>query len=389
MNNGFFEKKTVLRVVSYIVVAALASVLTMALNGRILPDKLTQLEQLIDEKYIGESDRTELTDAAAAAMVKATGDKWSYYIPALEYQTHKEQKANAYVGIGITITQREDKTGFDIIRVTPGSAAEGAGVLAGDVLTHVEGQDVAGMGSDAIRELVRGNEGTQVTVAVLRGKQSHSFTITRQSISVTVAEGKLLTDDIGLVTIYNFNDNCQKETVAAIESLLEQGAEKLIFDVRNNPGGYKKELVDLLNYLLPEGPLFHSEDYASRQVVDTSDEKCLEIPMAVLVNGNSYSAAEFFAAALEEYDWAVVVGEKTTGKGHYQQTYLLNDGSAVNLSVGKYFTPNGVNLTETGGITPEILVEVEEEIAKDIYAGTRNWQDDPQIQAALQALQKS
>ena len=178
----------------------------------------------------------------------------------------------------------------------------------------------------------------------------------------------MVSDDIGLVTIHNFDSRCAEETIAAIEDLLEEGAEKLIFDVRFNPGGFAHELVKVLDYLLPEGEVFHTVDYAGREQIDTSDASCLEVPMAVLVNGESYSAAEFFAVALQEYGVGIVVGEKTSGKGHFQQTYRLNDGSSVNLSVGKYFTPSGKSL-EGVGITPDIELTVEPEAAFEILAG--------------------
>ena len=156
--------------------------------------------------------------------------------------------------------------------------------------------------------------------------------------------------------------------------------------MRYNPGGYVDELVKVLDYLLPEGVIFHQVDYKGREDKDYSDADCVDMPMAVLVNGDSYSAAEFFAACLREYDKATVVGTKTVGKGYYQETIVLTDGSAVNLSTGKYFTPKGVNLTEAGGLTPDIPVDVSDEIAAKIYYGTITPEEDPQLQAAMAAL---
>jgi carboxyl-terminal processing protease len=161
----------------------------------------------------------------------------------------------------------------------------------------------------------------------------------------------------------------------------------LIFDVRYNGGGYADEMVDLLNYLLPEGDLFRTINYLGNEAVDKSDASCVEVPMAVLVNGSSYSAAEFFAAALREYEWATVVGEKTSGKGHFQVTFPLSDGSAVGLSIGKYFTPKGICL-EGVGIEPDVSVAVDQETAAAIYAGTLDPMEDPQILAAIEALKK-
>jgi carboxyl-terminal processing protease len=170
-----------------------------------------------------------------------------------------------------------------------------------------------------------------------------------------------------------------------VEQLMEQGAVAIIFDVRYNGGGYAEEMVKLLDYLLPKGDLFRTVDFMGVEDVDKSDAACVELPMAVLVNGSSYSAAEFFAAALREYEWATVVGEKTSGKGHFQVTYPLSDGSAVGLSIGKYFTPKGQCL-EGVGLTPDVPVAVDEETAYAIYAGTLDPMEDPQILAAVEAL---
>lgn len=301
------------------------------------------------------------------------------------YLIYREQMNNAYVGIGITITVSEDGSGFLVTEVNKGGAAEEAGMIAGDVILEIEGQTTEGMTTTQARDLVRGVEGTQVKLVIRRDSERLELSVTRKTVETPVTDSWLLEDGIGLITIYNFDDRCAKETIAAIENLMEQGAEALIFDVRGNPGGYKDELVELLDYLLPEGPLFRSEDYTGKVFVDESDASCLEMPMAVLVDADSYSAAEFFAAALDEYDVAVVVGQPTSGKGYFQNTFELDDGSAVTISIGKYTTPNGVSLADAG-ITPEILVEVDEETAFKIYAGILDPVDDPQVQAAVEAL---
>lgn len=381
--------KKVWRILSYVLVAVLASCATLAVDAFLVDDrqasKLEQMADLIEERFIGEADRTVIEDNAAHAMVASLGDQWSYYIAAKDYAEHMEQMNNAYVGIGITIQLTEDNSGVLVIKVNEGGPAEEAGMLVNDIIVGVAGQRIAGMTTDDVRNLVRGEENTQVAIVVLRGEEEIELSVTRKQVQTPVAVAAMLEDNIGLITITNFDSRCFDETEAAIETLLEQGATALLFDVRNNPGGYKHELVKVLDYLLPEGPLFRSEDYTGKVTVDESDADFLAIPMAVLVNGDSYSAAEFFAAALSEYEAAVVVGEKTVGKGYFQQTFPLADGSAMGLSVGKYSTPNGVNLAGVG-ITPDIVVEVDEETAWEIYAGTLDPALDPQIQAAVEAL---
>lgn len=377
------------RLLSYVLVAVAAASFAVGIVFFVLSgeqNKLRELENIIQERFIDEVDTTAIEDAAAAAMVDALGNRWSYYIPASQYADHLANQKNAYVGIGITIILREDGKGFDVMKVEEGSGAQAAGILAGDIVTGVEDQSAKELGMDGARALIQGKEGSTVSVTVLRGEETLTFQVERKRIEVTVAKGQMLEDKIGLVTIVNFNDRCADETVAVIEQLLEDGAEALIFDVRFNPGGYKEELVDLLDYLLPEGDLFRSLHYTGAERVDTSDEACLELPMAVLMNGDSYSAAEFFAAALSEYDWATLVGQPTTGKSHFQTTIELSDGSAVNLSVGKYFTPKGVSLADVGGLKPDVTVEIDEETYGAIYAGTLDAAKDPQVKAAIQAL---
>ena len=380
-------KKQLLRFASYILVSALSTVMTLGIvqwktGGE---SKLDHLEALIDFYYIEDADMTVLEDAAADAMIMATGDRWSYYIPAKDYASYVETSENAYVGIGITITVAHDGSGLQVMEVNPGSSAEEAGIRVDDVITAIEGQDAAGMTTTDARNLVRGKEDTQVQMTLWRAGETINISVTRRRVEVKVAEGQLLEGNVGLVSIANFDDRCASETIAVIESLMEQGAASIVFDVRNNPGGYAHELVKLLDYLLPEGELFRTVDYAGREDVDRSDEKYLDIPMAVLVNRESYSAAEFFAVALQEYEAAVVVGERTSGKGHFQSTFRLNDGSAVALSIGKYFTPKGISL-EGVGITPDVEITVDEETFADISYNKLTPTEDPQIQAALAAL---
>ena len=380
---------------SYILVAVAAAVITLAVtagNGSTIvfpgTSKLEELQKLLETYYI-DIDKVEMTkveDAAANAMVEALGDRWSYYVTKEEYAQLMEQNANSYVGIGITITARVDKQGFDITKVEPGGSAQAGGILPGDILIGAEGERFINVDSSVCSGIIRGKEGTKVTVNVIRDGEELSFELTRQTIKTKVAEGKMLPGNIGLVSITNFNDRCAEESIAAIESLIEQGATAFIFDVRNNPGGYKHELVKLLDYLLPEGKLFVSKDYTGKESTDWSDDKCLRMPMAVLINGNSYSAAEFFAAALEEYEWATVVGDPTTGKGNFQVTFQLSDGSGVGLSIGKYFTPKGVSLADAGGLMPKVLVEISEELEAKIYSDLVPPEEDPQIQAAVNAL---
>lgn len=378
-------KKLILRIASYALVAALAGSAALVAERAFCDHKLSELEGLLVERYIGETDRKTLTDAAAREMVNALDDRWSHYMTAEEYEIYQDTMSNSYVGVGITIEQREDGQGLNITEVTDGGPAQTAGVLAGDRLVKVEGQSIFDMTINDVAAMVRGQEGTSVKLTVLRGTEELTLTVQRKRMESVVATGVMLEEGIGLVTIANFDSRCAQETIAVIEDLRRQGATALIFDVRNNPGGYKSELVKLLDYLLPEGPLFRSQDYRGVETVDESDASCLDMPMAVLVNLHSYSASEFFAAALSEYEAATVIGEKTYGKGYFQNTFELEDGSAVTLSIGKYCTPKGVTLAGVG-LTPDVEIPVDEETAVKIASGLLEPQEDPHIQAAVNVL---
>ena len=386
MNSGKKWLRILLKVVSYVLVAAIAAFAGATLMLFRDRGKLEQLEAVIDYYFIDDYDKTAMEDAAAAAMVDALGNRWSYYIPAKDYTAHVERQENAYVGVGITITPLENGTGLEIIHVEAGGGAAEAGIQVGDILIRVNGQGGEDLSVDEIKSLVQGEEGTEVALTVLRDGAEHTFQVERRKIMTIVATGQLLSGNVGYIKINNFNDRCAEETLALVEDLQNQGATKLLFDVRFNPGGYKDEMVKILDHLLPKGDLFRSVDYTGKEDVDVSDAACLDIPMAVLVNADSYSAAEFFAAALQEYEWASVVGQATTGKSHFQITLNLQDGSAVNLSVGKYLTPKGVSLADVGGLQPDKVVEVDEDTYAEIYYGELSPEEDPQILAALEVL---
>lgn len=377
------------KILGYVLVAVIASGITLgatALANYRNRTKIDEINSLIQRYYVGEADRDAMEEAAAYAMIDAMGDPWSYYIPASQYDAYMEQMNNVYVGIGISVGSTEDKTGMEVKSVEPDGPAKEAGVLPGDIIVAVEGQTIAQIGMDAATALIRGEENTEVMLTILRDGETMQISVVRKTLPRIVTSGQLLEDNIGLVTIENFDARCAQETIAIIEQLQDQGAKALIFDVRYNPGGYKKELIKILDYLLPEGVLLRSEDYRGKQEVVYSDEKCLEMPMAVLVNGESYSAAEFFAAALEEFDWAFTAGTNTTGKSRSQNTFRLSDGSAVGFSTGQYFTPKGVSLAEVGGLKVNIPVEITEEMDAKIYFDLVPPEEDPQIQAAVQKL---
>ncbi len=348
--------------------------------------KLVELRQVIDRVFIGEIDEDYMTECLCTAMVAGVHDEWSYYISAEDYAEYIENQTNSYVGIGITIRLIEETDpGFTIIEISPDSPAEKAGLKPGDILIGVGGESAIELGMDETKNRVRGEAGTEVTVKFLIDGEEKDVTLTRASVKSVNVTYELLEGNIGYIHIKNFEQDCASDTISAITDLQRQGATSLVFDVRFNPGGMKSELVELLDYLLPEGVIFRSERYDGTTSEDRSDARCLDMPMCVLVNVDSYSAAEFFAATLQEYGAATIVGTQTYGKGYFQQCLMLSDGSAVNISTGKYYTPNGVSLAGVG-ITPDKVVEVSDEDYLAIYIGSMEHDKDIQLQTAISIL---
>lgn len=381
-------QKSLILVLAFAVAILGSAIVTMQLTYREqtpVEAKTAEIGAYLDRFFIDDYDEEKLADAAASAMVEATGDRWSYYLTAEEKSSYDEQMQNAYVGIGVTITAQKELGGMRIEAVTADGPAEEAGLLTGDIITEVEGEKTLDLGMTGTRTKVRGEAGTFVTLTILRGEESFPVSVERRSIQTPVATYEMLDGQIGYIKIANFDTRCAEETNAAMDELIAQDAKALIFDVRNNGGGYKNELVKVLDKILPEGILFQSEDYQGSKQIDRSDADCIDLPMAVLVNQDSYSAAEFFAAAIQEYDWGTVVGTKTVGKGNFQTAFTLSDGSMLNLSIGKYYTPQGRSLTDTG-ITPDVEIALSDEDGAKLYYGQLEKADDAQLQAAIREI---
>ncbi len=335
--------------------------------------RYVEIEKIIDDNYIGDADYNELYNAAAAAMVKSIGDKWSYFMNAEEYEAYKLSSSNEYSGIGVSVKVNSSGE-FEVFSVEESSPAANAGIAVGDIITAIDGEDVSDKTIEDVSLLIRSKVNKDFPMTLESGGDTKTVTVACEIIYKNPVSSRLLDGNIGYIKISNFEAGSSENTKKAIEQLLQTGATSFIFDVRDNPGGLLTELVDLLDYILPEGDLFISVDKSGKETVQTSDKVSLKNKMIVLVNGNSYSAAEFFAAALQEYNWATVVGEQTTGKARSQITLELSDGSAVHISTHKYLTPNRVDLAEAGGVTPDIAVAQDDE------------KTDKQLETAINAL---
>ena len=315
--------------------------------------KYLEIKNIIDQNYVGEVDEETVSSAAFAAMVTGLGDKWSYYMSPSEYAAYKLYSANQYTGLGVSIDKDAETGGFKVLGVSTGSPADNAGIKAGHIIISVAGKDITNLTVGDARSFISANLGKSVAVTLINldGNQQE-LTVDCTLTYTNPVSYQLKDGNIGYVKIASFDAGSAELVTAAIESLLGSGAERFVFDVRSNPGGLYEEMTQVLDYLLPSGDILVSVDETGEETVVRSDNVCLSMPMVVIVNADTYAAAEFFAAALQDYNWAGVVGERTTGKGRIQTTIELTDGSAVRISTGKYLTPNRVDLTEQGGLRP-------------------------------------
>ena len=356
-------------------------------SGSVIDSKTNEIMSYFDRYFIADYDENEMADMAAQGLVAGCGDQWTSYMSAEDYQNNMQFFTNSYAGIGMTVTEDPETKALLVTEVIPGGPADLAGVEVGDFLEEVDGQKTSQLGMDQTVQLVKGEIGTAVHLAFARGEKTYEVDVVRDEIATVVSSYEMLEDQIGYIVIDNFETRCAEETLSNLQTLLQMGAKGIIFDLRFNGGGQMKQLAEILDELLPEGTIISTEDYSGYQDVITSDAECIEIPMVVLVNGYSYSAAEFFACALQEYGLATVVGEKTSGKGYFQNGFVLSDGSYLHLSIGKYFTPQGRSLIGVG-VTPDIEVQLSEESAAKLYYGQLDRQDDLQLIAAVAEMQK-
>ena len=314
---------------------------------------------IVNSVFVGEYTLTEVTDATMEAMVDSLDDRWSYYLDAEGYEAQNSRRANQYVGIGVTVSYGDER-GLSVISVTEGGPADKAGIVAGDVIISVDGTSLAGDGRYDGTTLIAGEAGTTVELTLLGEEEAErTLTVKRQSIDSVPVSYAMLEDDIGYVQLDNFYDTSADYLEAAVLDLQEQGAQSLIFDMRDNGGGYLDQLHQMLDFLLPEGAIFIARDRAGNEDITYSDADCIDLPMVVLVNENSYSAAEFFAAELQEQGVAIIIGAETSGKGYSQQTFPLPNGGSLSISTSAYFTGEGVSLIGTG-VTLDQEVEIPE-----------------------------
>ncbi len=364
-------------------VTAVICILATGWSSHEIGSKLHEIDRLVSDKYIGELDEDSVADYAATGYIAGLGDKWSSYIPAESYEAYRLSGEGKGCGIGVSVTSMD--TSIRVTLVYDDSPAAKAGIEKGDYILGTGGLTVEKDGSSAVIGAISGEEGTDVAVTVQKADgTTKDLTMQRALVTQKMAWGKMLNDRVGYIRIENFHSGCAEQFKAALQSLTDSGAQSLVIDVRHNGGGRVKEMSEALDPLLGEGTIMTLRMKDGAETVYSSDADCIDLPIAVLIDDQSISAAEFFAAALQEYGRAALVGTHTTGKGRAQRTYELSDGSAVNLSVEEYFTPKGKSLADVG-IAPDAEVKLTDEQTRDFFFLTP--ETDPQLQKAMEIVQ--
>ena len=356
------------------------------LTGSGVEAKLEEIQALMETYYLEDIDTEQVEDYLYKGAVAGLGDIYAAYYTEEEYQSLIDSTSGSYYGIGVEISQNMSTGIITISRIFEGSPAEEAGLLPGDVIYKIAGQEVTGEDLNKVVSLIKGEEYTTVSVEVARDGQSGylEFEVERRTIEVPTVESEMLEDNIGYIAITSFDDVTTEQFMTALDTLESQGMEALIVDLRNNGGGLVSSVCAILDRLLPEGLIVYTEDkYGNREEEFSDAENYFDKPMAVLVNGNSASASEIFAGAIKDYGIGTLVGTTTYGKGIVQKIYPLSDGTAVKLTVSKYYTPNGNNIHGTG-IEPDVTVELSEDLMYEVEVPK---EEDNQLQAAIEALQ--
>lgn len=317
--------------------------------------KLHEVKRCVDANYVGDHNADMLADGAVEGYLAALGDKWTYYLTAEEYEATAENLSGGYTGIGIRTAYDVDATSMHVAEVYEDSTAEKAGLLAGDEILYVNDKSVADVGYDGAKALLQGEVGTAVRLGILRNGESMEFSVTRAYVREEIVTSRMLSGKVGYIRVKDFATGADVQFRTQLAELRDDGAQSYIIDMRNNGGGELEVLLDIMDRVLPRCVSMISEDRRGVREEYNSDAESLSAPIAVLVNKNTYGAAEYFAAVLQEYGKAVVVGEKTSGKGFGQATVKLSDGSAVVLSTVSYFTPQLRSLASSGCVPNETV----------------------------------
>ena len=345
--------------------------------------KIKYLENMIDEEYLGEISTDKLEEGVYAGLIYGLGDVYSRYYTKDEYEQESVTTEGSYVGIGVAM-QKYTAGGVQIVECYKGSTAEEAGVKVDDVITAINGEDITDTELQDVVSMIKDNEDKDVVLTVQRkGEDTQEITVKVSNVELPSVFGEMLDENTGYIQITEFKGVTVEQYEEIFADLKEQGMERLVVDLRDNPGGLLNVVCDILRDILPEGLIVYTEDKNGNRSEETCDGKNpLDMPLAVLVNGNSASASEIFAGAVKDYGLGTIVGTTTYGKGVVQSIRQLSDGSAVKLTIANYYTPKGNSINKTG-IRPDVEMELSPELLNQEEI---THEEDNQLQAALNSL---
>ena len=346
--------------------------------------KLNLIDQTLKDFYFDDKDDSKVLDNIYKAYVNAYGDKYTVYYTADEYAKIQESSNGAYYGIGVVVRKNDDGT---ILVVEPYDGAPGkeAGMRKNDVIVTVNGESVADQDLNSVVAKIKGDEGTTVNIGIRRDGSDDiaELTVTRRKVEIKTVAYEMLDDSVGLITISEFDKVTAQQFKEAYAQLETLGMKGLVIDIRSNPGGLLNVVVDMLDEILPDGLIVYTEDkYGNRQEYNGSNPDVIDVPLAVLVNGESASASEIFAGAVQDYGAGTIIGTQTFGKGIVQTIRRMSDGSAIKYTMAKYFTPKGQDI-HGHGVTPDIVEELSDEFNNlTEYDASK----DNQLQKAIEVI---
>ena len=324
--------------------------------GSEVEGKLNAIDSVLESFYFGDVDDETAKDNIYKAYLSSYGDKYTMYYTADEYKALKESTNGKFYGIG-AVCQLSGEGGVLLVDVYDNGAGYQAGLKSGDRVVNVDGRDITDMELSSAVALIKGDKGTSVTLEVIRGTERLTFSAVRDAVEAKTVSYTLLDNNIGYLSISQFEEVTTKQFKAAVEDLQSQGMKGLVIDIRNNPGGLLDTVVGMLKYMLPDGLIVYTEDkQGNRKEYKGQDNDEFNLPLAVIVNGNSASASEIFAGAIQDYGKGTIIGTQTYGKGIVQTVKPLTDGSAIKFTIAKYFTPKGQDI-HGKGVTPDMVVE--------------------------------
>lgn len=348
-------------------------------------EKIDTLMQVIDYYYLYDYDKDEMVDAIYKAVMSSLGDPYTVYYTADEFNAFMESSSGSYCGIGVVV-QQNMQTGL-VTAVRPYEDCPGyeAGIRPGDLILAVDGTEITGMDLNTAVALIKGEEGTSVTITLQRDEEVFDVEVTRRQIDVKTVNYRMLDDNIGYIQIEEFDEVTSDQFSQALDSLIEQGMEALVIDIRNNPGGILDTVVAMLDELLPEGTIVSVKDRNGTAQEYTSDaDTKLTVPLTVLINGNSASASEIFAGAIKDYGVGTLVGTTTYGKGIVQTAFSLSDGTGVKITIEDYYLPSGKSIHKVG-VDPDVEIDLPEELKTYV---TIPEDEDVQLQKAIEILKE-